>query len=210
MPMRGSRLARVRICGRAWTLTAAAVVTAALGCAGHPRSATLPPAAQPQAVAVVPLGLCEDYPEESRSMEEVSRDIALLRLANVRVLRVSVGWDGVEPERGRFDFAFLDALVELMRAHGIHLIPYVAYTPRWAVRSPGPDYWRQPPAEVSAFAEVMATLAKRYAGRIGSWELWNEPDNKDYWLGSPTEYAALLAAGARAVHAAAPSAQVVM
>ncbi len=56
----------------------------------------------------------------------------------------------------------------------------------------------------------MTTLAARYRGRIASWEIWNEPDNRDYWLGSPAEYAALLAAGARAVHAADPTAQVVM
>ena len=55
------------------------------------------PGARP--FVVVPLGLCEDYPEESRSIEEVRRDLALLRQAGVKVLRVSFGWDGIEPER---------------------------------------------------------------------------------------------------------------
>ncbi len=34
-------------------------------------------------------------------MAEVRRDLALLARAGVRALRVSVGWDGVEPAHGR-------------------------------------------------------------------------------------------------------------
>jgi hypothetical protein len=52
-------------------------------------------------------------------------------------------------------------------------------------------------------------LAERYRGRIKSWELWNEPDNRDYWLGTAEEYAALLRAGAAAVREADPNARVV-
>ena len=47
----------------------------------------------------------------------------------------------------------------------------------------------------------MGLLAARYQGRIHSWELWNEPDNRDYWLGSVADYAQLLRRGADAVHA---------
>ena len=52
-------------------------------------------------------------------------------------------------------------------------------------------------------------LAARYRGKIGSWEIWNEPDNPDFWRGSVADYAALLTAGARAVRAADPAAKVV-
>jgi hypothetical protein len=55
----------------------------------------------------------------------------------------------------------------------------------------------------------MEALARRYRGRIGSWELWNEPDNADYWRGSVAEYAALLREGARGVRLGDPGAQVV-
>jgi polysaccharide biosynthesis protein PslG len=159
---------------------------------------------------VVPLGLCQDYPEESRSIEEVRRDLALLRTAGVRVLRVSFGWDGIEPERGRFDFTFWDAFVAETSAAGVRVIPYVAYTPSWEAKGGGgTDYWRRPPREPATFAEIMQVLAARYRGRIGSWEIWNEPDNPDFWRGSVADYAALLVAGARAVRAADPAAKVV-
>jgi hypothetical protein len=56
----------------------------------------------------------------------------------------------------------------------------------------------------------MTTIARRYRGRIRSWELWNEPDNPQFWQGTVEEYAQLLAAGARGVRQAAPDANLVL
>lgn len=163
------------------------------------------------AFARVPLGLCEDYPEEVRSLDEVRRDLDLMRRAGVRVLRVSIGWDGVETQRDQYDLAFWDAFVELAVGElGIELIPYVAYTPRWNTTSERDDFWRTPPEDAGELGELLGLLAARYAGRIHSWEIWNEPDNRDYWLGSAAQYATLLEAGSRAVRAADPDARVVL
>ena len=178
--------------------------------------ACVPPAAEavpPSPVAgfrEVPLGLCEDYPEESRSLGGVRRDLALLKSAGARVLRVSIGWDGVEPERNRYDFAFWDAFVDLaVREYGVTLIPYIAYTPRWASAGNDSEFWKTPPLELAEFAEIVELLAERYRGQVHSWEIWNEPDNRDYWIGTVDDYAALLKAGAEAVHKASPEAKVV-
>ena len=164
-----------------------------------------------EAFAHVPLGLCEDYPEETRSLDEVRRDLDLMRRAGVRVLRVSIGWDGVETERDRYDLDFWDGFVELAVGElDMELIPYVAYTPRWNATSERDDFWRTPPRDASELGELLGVLATRYAGRIRSWEIWNEPDNRDYWLGSAAQYATLLEAGSRAVRAADPGARVVL
>jgi hypothetical protein len=175
----------------------------ALGC----RAPGAPPAVPTAPWSVVPIGLCEDYPEETRSMDEVRRDIALMNSAGVRVLRVSIGWDGLEPSRGLYDLGFWDSFFAAMGAAGIRVIPYIAYTPRWASIGTGDDFWRYPPADLQVFSDTVGMLARRYRGRVTSWEIWNEPDNRDYWRGSVGQFAALLRAGARAVHAADPAAQ---
>lgn len=163
-----------------------------------------------QALRMVPLGLCEDYPEESRSFEVVRKDLALLKAAGVRVLRVSIGWDGLEVEKDRYDWAFWDGFVDLaVRQSGVRLIPYVAYTPRWNATGGSADYWKSPPRDLAELEEVMELLATRYRDTISSWEIWNEPDNRDYWVGSAAEYARLLEAGARGVRRGNPSAAVV-
>jgi hypothetical protein len=189
----------------------AVLTAAALGCSAKPASAPVVQSASiPHAVLrQVPLGLCEDYPEETRSLEEVRRDFGVLKAAGVSVLRVSIGWDGVEPEKDHYDFAFWDAFVDAAVASGIRLLPYVAYTPRWDSDGTPEAYWKTPPRDLAEFTEIMGLLAARYRARVGSWEIWNEPDNRDYWLGSAAEYASLLAAGSAAVRRANPRAEVV-
>src|SRR3954465_6509343 len=61
----------------------------------------------------VTLGLCEDYPEESRSLANARRDLEVLRTNHIPVLRVAFGWDAIEPEPGRFDWSFWDDFVRL-------------------------------------------------------------------------------------------------
>ncbi len=123
-----------------------------------------------------------------------------MRQAGVRTLRVSLGWDGIEPERDRYDLAFWDAFIELaVREYGLRLIPYVAYTPEWNSDADPGEHWRSPPREPREFAQLMALLAARYRNSVQSWELWNEPDNRDYWLGSVEQYAELARLGAEAI-----------
>lgn len=175
----------------------------------EPRPARSPRASSGLALRRVPVGLCEDYPEESRSLDEARRDLERVRAAGGGLLRVSIGWDEIEPERDRYELAFWDAFVELAREQGVQLLPYVAYTPEWNSDGSPDDFWRTPPRDTAEFAEIMQLLAQRYRGRVASWEIWNEPDNRDYWLGDASQYAALLEAGARAVRTADPQAKVV-
>lgn len=207
-------------CLAVWWISLAAV--AGVGCA--PQRDGTPPAvagaasrvgavdtpAGPEGLRKVPLGLCEDYPEESRSLEGVQRDLEALERAGVRTLRVSLGWDAIEPERNRYDFAFWDDFVELaVGRHGLTLIPYVAYTPEWNSDAPPDERWKSPPREPAEFGELMALLAARYRGRIHSWELWNEPDNRDYWLGTAGDYAELARAGSEAIRKVDPEIDIV-
>lgn len=168
-------------------------------------------AAPQQELRVVPLGLCEDHPEETRSLAGVRRDLEMLRATGARVLRISMGWDSLEPEKDRYDFAFWDAVVRMaVDEYDLTLIPYVAYTPQWNSDGSPEEFWKTPPRDLEEFAEIVRLLVERYRGRIRSWELWNEPDNRDYWLGSTEDYAKLLRAGAGAVRAADPRGQVVL
>ena len=67
----------------------------------------------------VPIGLCEDYPEESTSFAHVRDDMEKLQALGVNVLRVSLPWDSIEPEDDRFDFHFWDHFMEDAAAHGV-------------------------------------------------------------------------------------------
>src|SRR5512143_498517 len=44
----------------------------------------------------VPIGLCEDYPEETTTLELIHKDMELLKRADIRRLRLSLGWEATE------------------------------------------------------------------------------------------------------------------
>lgn len=190
----------------------ACVLIALAGCRGaqrHQQAAADAPAT-PRTLL---LGLCEDYPEATRTIDTAMADLALARDAGLTHLRVSIGWDGVEPIDDQFDWAFWDGVIPLAaEEYGISLIPYVCSTPQWAAAGGGPDQpaATRPPRDHAEFEEFMRELAGRYAHWIDSWEIWNEPDNPARWTGSSDEFAALVVAGARAVREADAGALVVL
>ncbi len=188
-----------------WRASALVVLPLALASCRPTPAPVRPPAT---GLRVVPLGLCEDYPEESRTLAVAREDLRILRGAGVGALRVGIGWDDVEPQPDQFEWTFWDAFVDLARGAHVRLLPYVAYTPKWAAR-PGRDTWTSPPLDVAAFGDVMARISARYRGRVSSWELWNEPDNREYWTGTAAEFARLVEVGARGVRAGNPAATVV-
>ncbi|MFT3783667.1 MAG: beta-galactosidase [Nibricoccus sp.] len=157
------------------------------------------------------LGLCEDYPEETRSLAHAYEDLELAERSGAKGLRIAFGWDAIEPERGQYDWAFWDEFVHTaVKKYHIRLIPYVCYTPKWAAKDQGENFWRSPPRDAEDFARFMAAIVHRYRDDISSWELWNEPDNPAYWLGTHEEFADLVRAGSLAVRESDPRATIVL
>ncbi len=151
----------------------------------------------------------DDYFDGRDSRDRVLRHLRIAKELQVHYLRCAFSWNGIEPEQGRYNFRFWDMLVDEASRAGIELIPYVAYTPEWAAREKK-DFWEQPPADPRTFSIIMETLATRYRGRIHSWELWNEPDNREYWQGTVDEFAQMIIPAAQAVRRADPSAKIVL
>lgn len=148
-----------------------------------------------------PAGLGEDFPAADRTGARLDRDFAAIAGTGSKLLRVGIPWGDVQTAPGKYDWAFWDRLVTAADQRNITLIPYVCYTPEWAGRTPD-DFWRRPPRDIAAFGQFMFTIASRYRGKVRAWELWNEPDNADFWLGTPGEYAELVRQGAAGVRRA--------
>ncbi|KUO63447.1 hypothetical protein APF79_06660 [bacterium BRH_c32] len=161
----------------------------------------------------VPVGLCEDYPEETTTKEIMRNDMELLKNSGINLLRISFGWDAIEETKGNYNWLFWDDYVKMaVEEYGITLIPYVCYMPRW--NSTGAQdtlwFWNYPPKEYEPFGDFMTHLVKRYSKWIKTWELWNEPDIWVYWRGTSEEFAKFVKIGSKAVRAADPEAKVVL
>ncbi|APR88107.1 hypothetical protein A7982_13456 [Minicystis rosea] len=156
-----------------------------------------------------PVGLCDDYPEETTTSAKIQRDFAAVAATGARVLRFGMGWDGIEDRPGHYDFHLWDEVIGTAERLGVTVIPYLCYTPAWAGDDES-DAWRKPPRDLQAFGRFAGVVAERYRGRVRSWELWNEPDLEDYWRGTPDDFAAMVTFAAQQIRHADPAAFVVL
>lgn len=162
----------------------------------------------------MPLGLCEDWPEESTTREIYVNDFELLKRSGINLLRISFGWDAIEAEKDNYDWLFWDDFVKTgVEDYNITMVPYICYTPQWQARDPRDSlmFWNDPPKDFDEFGQFMFDIVSRYKNYIKTWELWNEPDISIYWDTQDVgEFARFMKVGADAVKRADPEAKVVL
>ena len=126
-------------------------------------------------------------------------------------VRAFVRWDQIEPGGpGRWmpdALANLDELTAASQLRGTKVVAVVTGAPQWANGSTDPYV---PPRDPADFRRFMNSLAARTRGRVAAWEIWNEPDEREFWHGQigPQYYAPLLKAAYAGITAADPSALV--
>lgn len=92
----------------------------------------------------------------------------------------------------RFDFARMDASVKAYTSRGFELALQLMSAPEWAV-APGyagvaPELrWRYPHRERAQRAYV-AALLERYGEQARFVQVFNEPDQVEFWAGTPEEF----------------------
>jgi hypothetical protein len=92
-------------------------------------------------------------------------------------VRVAVGWDALEPARGRFVWAVLDDAVRRAGAAGEHLLVTIQQTPKWAALTPNAAeaVWsHQPPRSIADWTAFARAIVARYRGRVAAWQI--EPE----------------------------------
>ncbi len=127
------------------------------------------------------------------------RDAEILR---PQVLRYNVDWRGIAPRKPlvqrdpgdeRYDWGYLDNLVQGAADHRIPVILTIHRTPSWAAKKPTyRKYLFNAVPDAVFFRNFVAAAALRYSGRyvpVGSttplprvtrWQIWNEPNKYLY------------------------------
>ena len=136
-------------------------------------------------------------------------DLDRVAALGVRWVRFDATWSEIEVARGTFDWSRLDRGVTAARARGLSVLLILVSTAAWA-RPPGTEWHHGPTTaeQRAGFAAFSASAAARYRGRVGGWEIWNEPNLPIAWSPTPDvdAYSALLGEAYRAIHAADPDA----
>ena len=85
-----------------------------------------------------------DYNPEQWPEEVWHEDAQLMRKAGVNLISVGIfGWSKLEPQEGKYDFGWLDTVMDILYKHGVYvnLATATATTPAWFVKKyPQLDY----------------------------------------------------------------------
>jgi hypothetical protein len=164
------------------------------------------PTASGPAVGVQYHGLWSDWSDADR--EEVLDRMAA---SGVRWLRLDVGWASLEEQgpsrRSDWYVQLLDRVVEGARARRMQVLVTLWATPGWA--NGGRDR-AVPPTDPAEYGRVSGWLAAHYRGRVAAWEVWNEPNSRDFYEGDVASYVRLLDEAHHAVKGQDPDARVVL
>lgn len=135
-------------------------------------------------IAASPLSI--GFETLDREMFDPERTYPHLARLGVKWARVHTGWCRTELKRGEYDFAWLDKVVDALRALGIQ--PWFCvgfgnrlYTPQAAFPSAVGWIATGTPEGQEAWLRYVARLAERYRGRVRHFEIWNEPNGKSFW-----------------------------
>ena len=125
-------------------------------------------------------------------------------------VRLHVQWNEFNPIPGVYDWwqlANLDQAVDQSRNTGANVVLMVLNAPPWASGSAGGNV----PESPATYAAFVGMLARRYAGRVAAYEIWNEENYERFWSTgpSPRAYVQLLRSAYSAVKAGDPGAKVV-
>ena len=102
-------------------------------------------------------------------------------------VKIDVPWSRIEPERGRYDYADLDATVGAMALAELKILLNVFDAPAWSRQAYTAKLNSRmqenggPPENLDDFARFLANLATRYAGLVSAYEIWKAPNLLKYW-----------------------------
>lgn len=141
------------------------------------------------------------------------RDLGLINDMGFTWVKQKFPWREIEGiEKGQFDWYRTDYIVEQVEKAGLKLLVRLDRQPFWS--EPLDNQWQDngPPGYSADFGDFCGAVAGRYRGRIGAYQVWNEPNLDREWglrPPDPAGYTELLKACYTAIKAADPAAIVI-
>lgn len=135
----------------------------------------------------------------------------------VKWARCQTGWCRCEPEKGKYDFGWLDEVVDNLLKIGIQPWFNLGYGNRLYTPD-APDEaavgWVPVFDEsvMQAWLRFTRAIAEHFSGRVRHWEIWNEPNAKSFWqprAANPADYVKLVAQTAPVIREAVPDAVII-
>lgn len=100
--------------------------------------------------------------------------------------RCQTGWGRTERQKGIYDFAWLDAVVDALRKAGIQPWFNLGYGNRLYTPQSPDDFavgWvpLNDDEARAGWGRFVGRIAEHFRGRVRHWEIWNEPNITNFW-----------------------------
>ncbi len=169
------------------------------------------------------------FNDSSYSPAQIDAQLAALATTGAIVARSDALWEATEPTAPsgathHWVWTFDDSIAGALAAHDLTWLPILDYSAPWAQSVPGQDH--SPPRSAASYASYAAAFAARYGPGGTFWrdhpqlaarpvtaiEVWNEPDNAQFWTPAPDPagYARLYLAARAAIDTVDPSVRVLV
>lgn len=105
-----------------------------------------------------------------------------------RIWDIGCHWGAIHKGPGQYDFSRLDQVVDRMNGAGMKIVYTIGGCPQWLSKDPNDTSaaaWMGPgsnhmPTSNDEFNLFAYQLVNRYKGRIAAYEVWNEPQLKEF------------------------------
>jgi hypothetical protein len=128
-----------------------------------------------------------------------------------------MAWCDVEPQPGRFDWSRVDGVARSTREFGYVLFLKIRVGSCWVTegqigqaRGSKRKTASAMPKDLGAYQAFVRSVVQRYSPMgVYEYAIENEPNARNFWVGTAAEYERLVTLGAQAIHSANPAAKVV-
>jgi hypothetical protein len=128
-----------------------------------------------------------------------------LKFGAYRTWDSGVIWPQINPQRGVFNWDWLDQDVAHAQEHNAKFLFTLGQTPTWAAsKSAVPGVYgkgfNMPPVHISDWTDFLKATVTRYKGRIEAYEIWNEPNLPEFYNDTPASLVKLEKAAIPVIH----------
>jgi polysaccharide biosynthesis protein PslG len=157
------------------------------------------------------VGFAQAYNPLWESDAQLGADFDAIKATGAKWVRYDFDWGAVQGNGpNSWNWAVVDRGVNAARARGLNVLATLAYTPAWA--RPGGTDDKTPPTNPADYASFARAAAARYGPQgVQAYEIWNEPNNSDFWKPAPdvAAYTTMLRTAYAAIKGVDPQATVI-
>lgn len=148
----------------------------------------------------------------SLSPDAMNAELSDIKSLGATWVRFDMDWSNIGAAGpGQYNWSGYDQVVAAVAAHGLNSLAILDYTPGWAQESACAGSKMCAPADPNAYAQFAAAAVARYAPEgVHTWEIWNEPNNNNFFqpAANAAQYTSMLRAAYVAIKHVDPGATV--